>query len=94
MAVSVVAQKAYIEDEEDAKLAMNRANSAPTQQVEVQRQPVRSKKQTLLETFKGTSKQVVGDGVWQERGYATLWYDAEDQIISIEVENKNDATNL
>ena len=29
MAVSIHAQKAYIEDEEDAKLAMNRANSAP-----------------------------------------------------------------
>ena len=47
----------------------------------------------MLDTFKGTTKQVVGDGVWKERGVATLWYDVEDQIISIEVENK-DATNL
>ena len=48
---------------------------------------IRSKQAPLLETFKGTNSKIVGEGVWKERGVATLWYDQDDQIIQIEVEN-------
>ena len=54
---------------------------------------VKSKQAPLLDTFRGTTSKVVGDGIWKERGVATLWYDAEDKLINIEVEN-NDASNL
>ena len=55
------------------------------------RTPVRSAQAPLLSTFKGTTKKVVGDGIWKERGVATLWYDQEGQIISVEVENTESA---
>ena len=51
------------------------------------RTPVKSKQAPLLDTFRGTTHKVVGDGIWKERGVATLWYDQDGQIISIEVEN-------
>ena len=47
----------------------------------------------LLDTFRGTTKPVVGDGIWKERGVATIWFDADDKLISAEVTN-NDAQNL
>ena len=54
---------------------------------------MRSKQAPLLDTFRGTTKAVVGDGLWKERGIATMWYDADDKLISVDVENK-EATNL
>ena len=54
---------------------------------------MKSRKANILETFRGTGKKVAGDGVWQERGAATLWYDAEGMLINIEVAN-NAATDL
>jgi len=36
---------------------------------------------------------VHGDGIWKERGMATMWYDADDKLISVEVSN-NEAQNL
>jgi len=59
----------------------------------LERVAVKSKQTPLLETFRGTKNNVVGDGIWKERGVATLWYDAEGKLINIEVEN-NAATNL
>ena len=41
----------------------------------------------LLDTFRGTTKPVVGDGIWKERGVATIWFDADDKLISAEVTN-------
>ena len=83
---STVAQKRFNEEEElaDPKLVMNRAATTNTM---TERVAVRSKQAALLDTFRGTSSKVVGDGIWKERGLATVWYDAEGQIISVEVEN-------
>ena len=86
--VTAHAQKAYSGDEGeiDPKLVMNRAT--PNSDLDtVIRTPVRSTQAPLLDTFRGTNKRVVGDGIWKERGVATLWYDQEGQIISVEVEN-------
>ena len=76
------AQKAYSEDGEvDPKLAMNRATNMHLDlgdEMAIVREPVRSSQAPLLDTFKGTTKKVVGDGIWKERGVATLWYDKDD----------------
>ena len=89
------AQRAYVEDDEvDPKLAMNRANKqAKANELKIERMAIRSKQAPLLETFKGTNSKIVGEGVWKERGVATLWYDQDDQIIQVEVEN-NPQTDL
>jgi hypothetical protein len=71
---------------------MNRAKQSETEEIEAPR-AVKSKTVPLLDTFRGTVKPVVGDGVWKERGQALLWYDAEDQLISVEVTN-NESANL
>ena len=90
---SVEAQKRFDDSQDDsldqtnAKLAMNRASGSVANE-DISRVAVRSKQDTLLDTFRGTTSQVVGDGVWKERGVVTVWYDGEDQIISVEVENK------
>jgi len=90
--MGVNAQKAFDEDGEvDPKLVMNRASPAEEDQnqggFEPARTAVRSTQAPLLDTFRGTTKKVVGDGIWKERGVATLWYDQEGQIISVDVEN-------
>ena len=89
---SVSGQRRYVEEEEeqDPSLAMNRAKTDDIFQAdEVERRSaVRSKQAPLLDTFRGTTKPVVGEGIWKERGVATMWYDAEDKLISVEVENK------
>lgn len=89
---TVNGQKAYSDEdgEVDPKLAMNRANpagAATFDGLEQTRQPVRSTQAPLLDSFRGTTKKVVGDGIWKERGVATLWYDQEGQIVSVDVEN-------
>lgn len=89
----VQAQRAYEDDGEvDPKLAMNRA-TRPVDESGMERVAVRSKQAPLLDTFRGTGSKVQGDGIWKERGVATLWYDQEDQIISVEVSN-NAQSNL
>ena len=94
----VMGQRAYVEDgnenpdSEQARLAMNRAQGG-LGNINPERTAVKSKKAPLLETFRGTSKKVSGDGVWQERGTATLWYDGEGKLLNIEVAN-NDGTSL
>ena len=89
---SATAQRRYVEEEEeqDPSLAMNRAKTGDIFQSDAvdQRRAVRSKQAPLLDTFRGTTKAVVGEGIWKERGIATMWYDAEDKLISVEVENK------
>lgn len=87
---STFAQKRFNEEEElqDPKLAMNRATSTSSI---TERVAVRSKQAPLLDTFRGTTSKVVGDGIWKERGLATVWYDTEGQIISVEVENNEAA---
>lgn len=67
-------------------------NRAKTQSNEIfedveTRRAVRSKQVPLLDTFRGTTKPVVGDGIWKERGVATIWFDADDNLISAEVTN-------
>ena len=87
--------KRYEEEEEelvDPKLAQNRAASLEVFDTPA-KQAVRSKQAPLLATFKSTTKQVDGDGQWKQRAIATLWYDAEDKLISVEVEN-SEATDL
>ncbi len=89
------AQKRYQEEEEeelgDPTLTMNRAGKRGDDQMQLEDddkpRAVKSKSVPLLDTFRGTKKPVVGDGVWKERGQALLWYDAEDQLISVEVTN-------
>jgi len=97
-----LAQKRYEEEEEesgDPTLAMNRAIksnqvSDDTDILEDNKpRAVRSKVAPILDTFRGTTKPVTDDGIWKERGSALLWYDANDQLISIEVTN-NQADNL
>ena len=56
-----------------------------------QRVAVKSKQSKIMETFRGTSKKVSGDGIWKERGVATLWYDNEGKLLNIEVANNNDS---
>jgi len=94
-----LAQKRYEEEEEesgDPTLAMNRA---PKSEViddileDTKQKAVRSKAAPIMDTFRGTTKPVADDGIWKERGSALLWYDANDQLISIEVTN-NQADNL
>ena len=79
MATEVQAQKAYVDDDSDiasAKLAMNRAKPAATVDVTgAQRVAFKTKHTPLLDTFRGTTGKVVGDGIWKERGVATLKYD-------------------
>jgi len=88
------AQKAFVDDGEveDPKLAMNRA-TRPIEDSGLERVAVRSKQAPLLDTFRGTASKVQGDGIWKERGVATLWYDQEDQIISVDISN-NAQSNL
>ena len=88
LATLVTAQKRYDEEENDldvsqAKLAMNRA----AQNEGIERFVAKTKQVPLLDTFRGTKSKVAGDGVWKERGMATLSYDAEGAIISVDVEN-------
>ena len=72
---------------------MNRASGSGAG-IQPERVAVKSKQASLLETFRGTQSQVNGDGVWKERGVATLWYDAEGKLFSIEVENNAAGSNL
>ena len=74
-------------DQSNAKLAMNRATSGAGSIEEPERIAVRHKKVPLLDTFRGTTSQVVGDGVWKERGMVSIGYDGEDQIVSVTVDN-------
>ena len=67
---------------------MNRAKPAATVDVTgAQRVAFKTKHTPLLDTFRGTTGKVVGDGIWKERGVATLKYDQEGAIISVEIEN-------
>lgn len=93
LATSTYAQKPYVEagddlDASQAKLAMNRAAKGTTTEGFVtDRVAVKSKQAPLLETFRGTKSKVQEDGIWKERGVATLWYDTEGKLFTIEVEN-------
>ena len=72
---------------------MNRAQVSDDGQEIRERIAVKTKQAPLLDTFRGTSTKVVGDGIWKERGVATLSYDAEGQLFAIDVSN-NKATNM
>lgn len=98
LATSALAQKPYVESGDDldtsqAKLAMNRATKDIMDGSQMERVAVKSKQAPLLDTFRGTKSKVNGDGIWKERGVATLWYDSEGKLFTIEVEN-NEAQNL
>ena len=93
-----VAQKAYVEDIEDdtnARLAMNRASPNPNQvkMDELEKVPTKSKKVPLLERFSGPT---IADSVWVQRAEVTLWQDSQDRIVSVVVDNGeiNDNLNL
>ena len=92
------AQKAYVEDLEDdsnARLAMNRANPNPNpvKNDEFDRVPTKSKKVPLLERFSGPT---IADSVWTQRAEVTLWHDNQDRLVSVQVDNGevNDNLNL
>jgi len=97
---TAVGQKRYVEEDEevDPSLALNRAKKEgndffDSSKEDIEKRAVRSKQAPLLHTFRGTTKPISGGDQWKERGTATLWYDAEDKLISVEVKN-NDAENL
>ena len=92
----VNAQKAYVEDLDDdpnARLAMNRAVPNPNQVKldEIDKVPTKSKKVPLLERFSGPT---IADSVWTQRAEVTLWHDDQDKLVSVIVDNAEVAENL
>ena len=81
------AQKAYVEDEDDqdAKLTMNRANVNQVKLDDVDNSVVKSKVVPLLERF--SSSAITAD--WTQRADLTLGFDNADKLVSVEVANKD-----
>ena len=87
------AQKAFVEDMDDddnARLTMNRASPSQVKMDDVNVLPTKSKKVPLLERFAGPT---IGDSVWTQRAELTLWFDNIERLVSVEVAN-NEFANL
>ena len=88
------AQKAFVEDLDDepnARLAMNRANPNQMKLDEIDKVPTKSKKVPLLERFSGPT---IADSKWTPRAEVTLWYDNQERLVSVVVDNAEIAEHL
>ena len=72
---------------------MNRANPRDVKLDEIDKLPSKSKKVPLLERFSGPK---ITDSVWTPRAELTLWFDIQDRLVSVEVDNKqiNEGDNI
>ena len=87
------AQKVYVEDTEDdenAKLTMNRATVNQAKLDEVDSVVVKSKVVPLLERF--SSPEITAE--WTQRADLKLGFDNADKLVSVEVANKETSEGI